>query len=213
MRPQRFARMTPQRFARLATELVVRRPLAWRFLRRRMRRVFDRLAPDWDELRSPGSLAPLEAALARVDPPPRRALDLGTGTGAAAVAIAQRWPDVEVVGVDLSERMVAEAGGKLAPALTGRVTFEAGDAASLRYPDGSFDLVTLANMLPFFDELARLTAPCGHVVFAFSQGPETPIYVAPDRLRRGLAERGFGDFRELAAGAGTALLARRLESR
>jgi ubiquinone/menaquinone biosynthesis C-methylase UbiE len=203
----------PERFARLATELVVRRPLVWRLLRRRMRRVFDTLAPQWDARRRPGSLAPLDAALAHVAPPPRRALDLGTGTGIGALAIAARWPDVEVVGIDLSERMVDEARRKLPPPLAGRVSFEAGDAASLPHADGSFDLVTLANMLPFFDELARVTAPDGHVVFAFSHGRDTPIYVPPERLRRELTERGFGDFRELAAGAGEALLARRLESR
>ena len=55
--------------------------------------------------------------------------------------------------------------------------FEAADAEQLPYPDGSFDLVSLANMIPFFEELARVTAPGGAVVFSFSAGPETPIYV------------------------------------
>jgi ubiquinone/menaquinone biosynthesis C-methylase UbiE len=203
----------PERFARLATELVVRRPVLWRFLRRRMRRVFDALAPRWDTMRRPGSFAPLEAALALVDPPPRRVLDVGTGTGAAAVAIAQRWREAEVVGVDLSERMVAEARRNLPSERADRVAFAVADAASLPYADGAFDLVTLANMLPFFDELARVTAVGGFAVFAFSRGRETPIYVPAPRLKRELAARGFGDFREVSAGEGEALLARRLESR
>jgi ubiquinone/menaquinone biosynthesis C-methylase UbiE len=203
----------PERFARLATELVVRRPLAWRFLRRRMRRVFDGLAPGWDARRRPGSFVPLDAALDLIAPPPRRALDLGTGTGAGALAIARRWRETEVTGVDLSERMVAEARRNAPPALAGRVSFDVADAASLPYADGSFDLVTLANMLPFFDELARVTTPGGQVVFAFSLGRETPIYVPPERLRRELGRRCFGEFQDLSAGAGTALVARRLESR
>jgi ubiquinone/menaquinone biosynthesis C-methylase UbiE len=199
----------PERFARLATELVVRRPFVWRFLRRRMRRTFDRLAPHWDARRRPGSFAALDAALALVTPPPRRVLDLGTGTGSAALAIAERWADAEVVGVDLSERMVGEARRKTPPALADRVSFASADGASLPYGDGSFDLVTLVNMLPFFDELARVTAPGGLVIFVFTRGAETPIYVPPDRLRRELAARGFRDFREAAAGEGTALLAKR----
>jgi hypothetical protein len=70
--------------------------------------------------------------------------------------------------------------------------------------------VTLGNMIPFFDELARVVAPGGRVLFAFSAGDATPIYVASDRLRVELGRRGFGDFEELAAGRGTALLARKL---
>jgi ubiquinone/menaquinone biosynthesis C-methylase UbiE len=199
----------PERFARLATELVVRRPVAWRFLRRRMRRMFDSLAPSWDPERRPGSFASFEAALALVDPPPRLALDLGTGTGTAAFAIAERWPDSVVVGVDISERMVAVARRKTASALAERVSFEVADAASLPYAAGSFDLVTLVNMLPFFDELARVTARGGRVLFASSLGAETPIYVPPERLRRELARRGFADFREVEAGMGTAVVAKR----
>jgi ubiquinone/menaquinone biosynthesis C-methylase UbiE len=175
-----------------------------------MRRLFDRLAPAWDERRGPGSSELLDEALALVSPPPRHVLDLGTGTGTAAFAIADRWPAAEIVGVDLSAQMVAEAWRKTPPELANRVSFDQGDAASLPYGDGSFELVTLVNMLPFFDELARVTAAGGHVVFAFSRGAETPIYIAPERLRRQLAARGFGDFREVAAGDGTALLAKRL---
>jgi len=77
--------------------------------------------------------------------------------------------------------------------------------------DGSFDLVVLANMIPFFDELARVVAPDGRVVFSFSAGPETPIWVPPERLRRELGVRGFSDFADFAAAGGTALLARRGE--
>jgi SAM-dependent methyltransferase len=114
-----------------------------------------------------------------------------------------------VVGVDLAEDMLAEA-RKLTPAeLAGRVRFEQGDAERLSYPDGSFDLVSLANMIPFFKELGRVTAPGGAVVFSFSAGPETPIYVPPEVLRARLSEQGFAEFAEFAVGNGTALSARK----
>jgi SAM-dependent methyltransferase len=88
-----------------------------------------------------------------------------------------------------------------------RVRYEVADAERLPYDDGSFDLVTLGNMIPFFDELTRIVASGGHVLFAFSGGPGTPIYVAPARLRDELGRRGFVEFAELSAGRGTAFLA------
>ena len=197
------------RFARLATDLVVRQPVAWRLLRGPMRRQFERLAPQWDTMRSGGHLASFEAALDEIPEPPRRVLDLGTGTGAAALAMAKRWPEADVVGADLSEAMLAEARRKLSDDLSGRVRFVAADAASLPFADGEFALATLANMIPFFDELARVVAPGGHVVFAFSVGPDTPIYVPPERLRTELGKRGFAGFREIDSQPGTAFLARK----
>ena len=91
--------------------------------------------------------------------------------------------------------------------------FEVADASSLRFPGGSFDLVVLLNMIPFFDEFARVTAPGGSVVFAFSSGPSTPIYVAPDTSRQRLAPRGFEAFDEVSAGEGTAVVIRRGQDR
>jgi ubiquinone/menaquinone biosynthesis C-methylase UbiE len=198
-----------QRVARFTTDVVVRWPRLWGVFRGLTRRQFDAIAPRWNTMRMPDSLAPFEAALAAVDEPPRRVLDLGTGTGAGARIVAERFPEAEVVGADLSERMLAEARQSLSAELEGRVRFEAADASALPYEDGSFQLVTLANMIPFFDELARVVAPGGSVVFAFSGGAGTPIYVPPERLRNELARRGFTDFAEFQAGRGTSFLARK----
>ena len=195
-----------RRFARLATNAVVRRPRVWRLFRGPLRRQFDRLASQWDEIIQPDHLAAFKRALEQVDPSPRRALDLGTGTGMAALAVARRFPGAEVVGVDLADSMIDAARRK-----TDRVRFEVGDASALRFEDGAFDLVTHANMIPFFDELARVVAPGGYVVFGFSGGSETPIYVDPDRLRGELERRGFTHFAELELGRGTAFLARKAE--
>jgi ubiquinone/menaquinone biosynthesis C-methylase UbiE len=176
-----------------------------------MRRQFDVLAPRWDTMRDPAHLASHERALEAVNGSPGHILDLGTGTGAAALAAARRFPEAEVVGVDISEAMLAEARRKTPPELAGRVRFEQADGARLPYPAGAFELVTLANMIPFFDELARVTAPRGWTLFSFSAGPETPIWVPPERLRAKLQRRGFSEFAEFRAGAGTALLARKRE--
>lgn len=198
-----------RRFARLTTNAVVARPRLWRLFRRLTRAQFDRLAPAWTGMRSADAFAALEQALDALSEPPRRALDLGTGTGLAAFAVARRFPEAEVVGVDLADRMVAEARDATPAELTDRVTFQTGDAEHLPFADGTFELVTLANMIPFFDELARVVTPHGHVVFSFSSGPQTPIWVPAERLRRELGQRGFAEFADFEAGAGTALLARK----
>jgi ubiquinone/menaquinone biosynthesis C-methylase UbiE len=162
------------------------------------------MAPVWAGMRQPDSLASYETALDRVDAPVRRALDVGTGTGAGALELAKRFQDAKVVGVDVSEAMLEEA-RRLAPG----VEFVQGDASALPFDDAEFDVVAHANMIPFLDETARVLRPGGWAVYAFSSGPETPIYVAPERLRRELERRGFTDFAEITAGRGNAVLARR----
>jgi SAM-dependent methyltransferase len=197
-----------QRFARLVTDAVVRRPRLWRLFRGPLRRMFDGLAPSWEARIGPHHLSALDRALADV-PRPRRVLDLGTGTGVVALALAERYPEAEVVGVDLSPGMIEEARRKLSPELAGRVRFEVGDASSLDCPDGDFDLVVLSNMIPFAGELARVVEPGGVLVLSFSRGAETPIYVAPEVLRRELGRRGFTEFAEFSAEPATAFRAKR----
>ena len=198
-----------RKFARFTTNQVVRRPRVWPLFRWLTRRQFDRIAPVWDEMRTQEAFAPLEVALDSLETPPERVLDLGTGTGRAAFLLARRYPEAEVVGVDLAPAMLAEARKLTPPELAGRVRFEEADAEQLPYPDASFDLVSLANMIPFFPELERITAPEGAAVFSFSGGAETPIYVPPEVLRTELSKRGFTEFAEFAAGRGTALVARK----
>jgi SAM-dependent methyltransferase len=198
-----------RRFARVATRAVVGRPRLWRLFRAPIRKQFDWLAPQWEGRRGPDSLAALEAALARLDAKPRRVLDVGTGTGLAARFLARRLPGAEVVGVDLSPAMIEEARRLVPSDVDARVRFEVADASALRYADGAFDLVVLLNMIPFFHELARLTAPGGTIVLAWSSGPETPIYVPPERVRAGLEPLGFDRFEEIELGPGAAVVARR----
>ena len=196
-----------QLFARFVTHVVVRLPWLWPLFRRPLTAMFDRIAPTWTARRSQDAMAPLAASLDLLEEPPRHVLDLGTGAGIAAFAVARRFPEAQVLGVDVASRMIEEARRLMPDELADRVRFEVADAA--RMPDREpFDLVVLANMIPFFDELERVVAPTGHLAIVFSRGDETPIYVPPERLRTELERRGFTDFRELAAGAGTALLAR-----
>lgn len=188
----------------MATNAVVRWPRLWPLFRPLIRRQFDRLAPVWDEMRLEDTFAPYEAALGRISGAIERALDVGTGTGAGARVLTSRFPEAEVVGIDVSPAMLAEA-RRLVPG----VSFLEGDAADLPFAAESFDLVANANMIPFLDEVSRVLKPGGWTLYAFSAGPETPIWVTPAVLRRELERRGFTDFAEIAAGRGRAVLARK----
>lgn len=198
-----------RRFARLVTDAVVARPVAWRLLRPLFHRQWDRLAPSWGQSRRPDTFDPYLAGLGALPGPPTRALDVGTGTGGGAFEIAARFPAAEVVGVDFSAPMIARAEKEVNPSLEGRVSFRRADAYSLPFSDGEFDLVAHNNMIPFFDEIARVLRPGGHALFAFSAGAETPIYVPPERLQTELERRGFSDFTNLSRGRGTVLIARK----
>jgi ubiquinone/menaquinone biosynthesis C-methylase UbiE len=196
-----------RRFARFVTNVVVRWPKTWRLFRRVMRFQFDKLAPVWDRGRDPNAFAALEEGLNAIDGEITSALDVGTGTGEAAFAIARRWPNARIVGIDVSPQMIDAARRKTPSGAT--IEFRVADAARIDEPDGAFDLVAAANMIPFFDELARLIAPRGYVVVSFSVGADTPIFVPSERLRSELARRGFADFAEFAGGRSTAFLARK----
>jgi SAM-dependent methyltransferase len=198
-----------RRFARVATNAAVRTPRLWALFRPFVRGLFDAVAPRWDSLRSPDTFLPYETALESVEPAPRRALDLGTGTGFGAFVLARRFPEAQVVGADLSERMLEQARKNTPAELRDRVSFQQADASNLPYADSEFDLVAHANMIPFFGEVARVVAPGGQALFAYSSGADTPIYVPSDRLREELERRGFTEFAAFDRGRGTALLARK----
>jgi ubiquinone/menaquinone biosynthesis C-methylase UbiE len=193
-----------QRFVRFVTDVVVRVPFAWRLFRGPMTRSFDKLAPTWEARISDERLAPIKVALGALPEPPATVLDLGTGTGRVARLVAEVWPQAKVVGADVSPGMIDEA-----RRLGGGVTYEVADATALPYADDAFELVTLSNMIPFFDELARVTAPGGCVIVAFTMGDRTPIYVPFARVRSELERRGFSHVADFDAGTGTALLAKK----
>jgi SAM-dependent methyltransferase len=187
------------RFGRLTSKAAAHAPWSWRLLRGPVRRVFDSLAAGWDERTqadSPSRLAPVGAALDHLERPVERALDIGTGTGTGAFFVASRYPDAEVVGIDISAAMVARANEKAA-GRAGNARFEVRDIADYD-PGAPFDLVLMLNMPAFFEPVARLTAPGGYVVTIASRGPTTPFYTPAETLTRGFERRGL---RTVAAGS------------
>ncbi|MFM9043490.1 MAG: N5-glutamine methyltransferase family protein, partial [bacterium] len=79
---------------------------------------------------------------------PRRVLDVGTGTGAIALAIADELPDCEVIATDTSPEALSLASENLdALGLADKVTLESG---SVPAASGEFDL--LVSNLPYVSE-------------------------------------------------------------
>ena len=93
------------------------------------------------------------------------AVDVGAGTGRLAAAVAAACPDLRVVGVDVSEAMLA-----FARAHAGGASFQTGDVAALPFPDAGVDLVasTLSqhhwpDRGAGYRDLARVLRPGGAV--------------------------------------------------
>ncbi|HEX6228353.1 MAG TPA: class I SAM-dependent methyltransferase [Solirubrobacterales bacterium] len=191
---------------RALNNLIIRAPWLWPLLRGPTQRYFSARARGWAERTGAGSvehLSPLAAATLHVSPAPERVLDVGCGTGEGTLFLAREFPQARVRGVDLSQAMVEAATAKVGLDPEGRIAFKVGDAASLPYPDDSFDLVAQLNMPPFFAELARVLRPGGQVIVASSWGAATPFYTRPGLLRWKFLQHGIDPVEIGAAGSGT----------
>jgi len=133
--------------------------------------LFDSLAAGWaaDHVSAERS-APIRDALHRGDVSTAGSwIELGSGTGAGTMVLSEAVD--RLVAVDLSAEMLANA-VDVAPRLRA-------DAATLPFPDGSFDGALLVNMLLFPDEVARVLRPYGTLIWVNTLGDQTPIHLAP----------------------------------
>jgi trans-aconitate 2-methyltransferase len=187
------------------TEVVARFPGAWRFARGPTRRFFEGAAAGWDDRVQPDSdehLAPLRDAVERLESVPRRILDVGTGTGAGALWLAQRFEQADVLGVDVSPEMIELARAKAGS----RARFEVADTRAAAR-EGPFDLVVHLNCPVLFSAVAAALDERGTVLVVASHGARTPFYTSHRALRRGFRRAGLDVLDEGQAGAGTWLAA------
>lgn len=125
-------------------------------------------------------------------PAPRAILDVATGTGDVAIELSARWPDASITGIDLSEGMLSLGRKKVAalpPQRAGRITLKAGDCLRLDFPDGGFDLVTVAYGVRNFErleeglrEMLRVMAPGALLCIVELSEPESQLLHACYRL-------------------------------
>ena len=96
---------------------------------------------------------------------PRRLLDVASGTGDLALEIQDHCPDCEVIASDFCAEMLVHASSR------GLQNTVVADALALPFPDGGFDVVTVAfglrNMADYpaaLREMLRVLKPGGHLV-------------------------------------------------
>lgn len=140
-------------------------------------RMFDNIAPKYDLLnrvlslgidvswrkRAISYLAPLQ---------PRVILDVATGTADVALLMARILKPEKIVGIDIANQMLELGREKIhARQLDSVIELETGDSENLRFPDGSFDAVTVAfgarnfeNLEKGLAEMFRVLRPGGRVV-------------------------------------------------
>ncbi len=150
--------------------------------------MFDSIAGDYDSLNHILSLdidkiwrkKALKAIVDASDPV--KVLDLACGTGDFSIAVAKalRGRNGHITGVDLSEGMLAVMREKVGKAgLEETISIEEGDGENLRFPDNTFDRVTIAfgirnfeDRLKGLSEMRRVLKPGGRLVILELSRPE-----------------------------------------
>jgi len=114
------------------------------------------------------------------------AVDLGCGAGQLVLEMARQAPGLHVTGIDLSEKMLADArqsaqqGG-----LVDRVDFRLGNVEEIPFPDQSLDLVIStaslhhwANPVKVLNEIDRVLKPGGaFYIFDLRRDMALPFYL------------------------------------
>jgi len=174
---------------------------------------FDRWAPSYDRsilqqlIFTPIHDAALNACAAACAPP-HDLLDIGCGTGRLLEAAARRWHETQFTGIDISEKMIAEALRKHQG--DPQFNFKQGDASALPVEDASFDAAfsTMSfhhwvDQTSGIRETARALRPGGLFVLAdvdlpllFLFGPlfnyiDGSKFHAPNDLRQLLEQAGL----------------------
>jgi demethylmenaquinone methyltransferase/2-methoxy-6-polyprenyl-1,4-benzoquinol methylase len=113
---------------------------------------------------------------------PATVLDVATGTAALALQIVAR-SDAQVVGVDLTERMLRQGAATVARnGASERVVLVVGRGEGLPFPNGAFDALTFTYLLRYvadpagaLSELSRVVKPGGRVA-------SVEFHVPPNRF-------------------------------
>jgi ubiquinone/menaquinone biosynthesis C-methylase UbiE len=130
------------------------------------RRVYDRLAPTYDQRWSRYVDATLRAVVDSVTCEGReRLLDLACGTGELERRLAKSWPGLTVIGADLSRGMLERAQAK------SESFWVQAEARRLPLADEQFDFVICANSFHYFrsptdvlTEMRRVLRPQGRLL-------------------------------------------------
>jgi demethylmenaquinone methyltransferase/2-methoxy-6-polyprenyl-1,4-benzoquinol methylase len=114
---------------------------------------------------------------------PELILDVASGTAGVAIQLARRTGS-QVVGIDLTERMLRQGAANVAAAgESGQVRLVVGKAQELPFDDATFDALTFTYLLRYVDdpaatlaELARVVKPGGVVSSLEFLAPPNPFW-------------------------------------
>ena len=144
-------------------------------------RIGDVWAEEWR--RTDRTLAPVNDALVaaaaaeaeRFDRP--RILDVGCGAGATSLALAAALAEAEIIGIDLSEALIAVARERAGDGAD-ELRFEVADAAHWTPARAGFDLIVSRHGVMFFDDpvaafahLRTLAGADARLVFSCFRAP------------------------------------------
>ncbi len=113
-----------------------------------LRQFFEDLSVDWDDRQPAGRDQLLHELLAPYDPffsQCRSILEVGTGTGALIPVLRERYPDTNLVSMDIAHRMLTKAGARQ----PGTALIQA-DIHHLPIAPGQFDGLICHNAFPHF---------------------------------------------------------------
>ena len=133
--------------------------------------LFDSLAGEWHTRTSEERIAVVTDVLERGGPHAGTAVEIGSGIGTYS-ALLDEYFDF-VVAVDLAWEMLARAPERPAARVLA-------DAFELPVPDGSMDTIVLVNAFLFPQEVDRVLAPDGALVWVNSSGEQTPIHLSAE---------------------------------
>ncbi|CAJ1192064.1 Demethylmenaquinone methyltransferase [Companilactobacillus paralimentarius] len=151
-----------------------------------VQKTFNNIAGNYDKLNSIMSLGThqkwRQKATNRITNGPDNILDFCCGTGDWTIMLAKRYPHARVIGMDFSQEMLKIAQQKVSNSEATNINLEIGDAMNLRYPDKSFDVVTIGfglRNVPDADkvlqEIYRVLKPGGQLICLEAFKVETPV--------------------------------------
>src|SRR6056300_42237 len=93
-----------------------------------------------------------EIALIAKEDNPKVILDIATGTGDIAISLS-KLKDSQIIGVDISEKMLDVAGDKIRKMNITNITLELSKAEKLKYKNNFFDLISIGYGVKNFEDL------------------------------------------------------------